>query len=74
MKMSVQTLRPLMIEALRSGTVASVVMMPFGLFFKWLGLRVGHYGPKLADKDLEPAPFASIARGKRKPHDGCQTS
>ena len=179
MKMSLRTLRLLVIEALRSGTIASIVMMPFGFFFKWLGLRVGHYGPKLgqvlfgaqpepwmqllllaqhlligwfsavpllmfwlwrsprairlvdglvfgavyyvfvnalalpwtfgdpypwqlgwayiypslvvhlvfgiaialtakafgfADKDLEPASFASIARGKRKPDDGCQTS
>lgn len=24
-------------------------MMPFGLLFKWLGLRVGHYGPKVGE-------------------------
>lgn len=35
-------------ETLRSGTIASLVMMPFGSIFKLLGLRVGHYGPKLA--------------------------
>lgn len=35
-------------ETIRSGTIASLVMMPFGLFFKLLDLRVGHYGPKLA--------------------------
>jgi len=46
---SARTFRQLLIEALRSGTIASVVMMPFGFFFKWLGLRVGHYGPKLRE-------------------------
>lgn len=35
-------------ETLRSGTIASLVMMPFGFIFKLLDLRVGHYGPKLA--------------------------
>jgi len=35
-------------EAARSGTIASLVMMPFGFLFKLLGLRVGYYGPKLA--------------------------
>lgn len=35
-------------EAIRSGTIASLVMMPFGLLFKLLDLRVGHYGPKVA--------------------------
>ena len=36
-------------EAVRSGTIASLVMIPFGLLFKALGLRVGHYGPKLGE-------------------------
>ena len=35
-------------ESVRSGTIASLVMMPFGFLFKLLDLRVGHYGPKLA--------------------------
>lgn len=35
-------------ETLRSGTIASLAMMPFGFIFKLLDLRVGHYGPKLA--------------------------
>ncbi|MGB4061660.1 MAG: hypothetical protein WBK26_15755 [Burkholderiaceae bacterium] len=35
-------------EALRSGTIASLVMMPPGLAFQAVGLRVGHYGPKFA--------------------------
>lgn len=34
-------------EALRCGTIASLVMMPAGFLFKALDLRVGHYGPKL---------------------------
>jgi uncharacterized membrane protein YagU involved in acid resistance len=39
---------PLLKETLRSGTIASLVMMPFGLLFQYFGLRVGHYGPQLA--------------------------
>jgi uncharacterized membrane protein YagU involved in acid resistance len=35
-------------ESVRSGTIASLVMMPFGFLFKLIDLRVGHYGPKLA--------------------------
>ena len=35
-------------ESVRSGTIASLVMMPLGFLFKVLDLRVGHYGPKLA--------------------------
>lgn len=34
-------------ESARSGLIASIVMMPAGFLFKQLGLRVGHYGPKL---------------------------
>ena len=36
-------------ESIRSGTIASIVIMPVGFGFKYLGLRVGHYGPKLAE-------------------------
>lgn len=39
---------PLLIESIRSGTIASLVMMPFGFLFQHFGQRVGHYGPKLA--------------------------
>ncbi len=39
----------LLIECLRSGTLASLAMMPFGKLFSILGLRVGHYGPKFSD-------------------------
>ncbi len=38
----------LFFETLRSGTIASIAMMPFGFAFRALGLRVGHYGPKFA--------------------------
>ena len=49
----------ILIEALRSGTIASLVMMPFGFFFKWTGLRVGHYGPKLGEVlfGVQPEPW-----------------
>ena len=39
----------LALEALRSGTIASLAMIPFGLLFKSMGLRVGHYGPKVGE-------------------------
>lgn len=44
-------------ESVRSGTIASLVMVPFGLLFKFLDLRIGHYGPKLAAllSDGEPS-------------------
>jgi uncharacterized membrane protein YagU involved in acid resistance len=35
-------------ESVRSGTIAALAMMPFGILFKLLDLRVGYYGPKLA--------------------------
>ena len=56
------TLRRIAIEALRSGTIASVVMMPFGFLFKWLGLRVGHYGPKLGEVlfGAQPEPWMQL--------------
>ena len=34
-------------ESVRSGTIAAVAMMPVGLLFRFLGLRVGYYGQKL---------------------------
>lgn len=49
-------------EMLRSGTIASLVMMPPGFVFQALGLRVGHYGPKFAqlwvDQPTPPLLFA----------------
>ena len=41
-------LQPLLIEVLRSGTIASLVIVPLAPLFKALGLRIGHYGPKFA--------------------------
>ena len=38
----------LLIESLRSGTIASVVIMPLGWLFRAAGLRIGYYGPKFA--------------------------
>lgn len=40
--------RALLLETLRSGTIASLAVMPVGWLFKALGLRIGHYGPKFA--------------------------
>jgi len=40
--------RRLLIETLKSGTIASLAMMPFGLAFRAAGLRIGYYGPKFA--------------------------
>ena len=34
-------------EALRAGTIAGLVMMPVGLLFSGLGLRINVYGQKL---------------------------
>ncbi len=49
-------------EALRSGTIAGVAMIPFAAVFRSFGLRVNEYGPKtlqllVADA---PAPFQSL--------------
>jgi hypothetical protein len=57
-------LRDLLWECLRSGTLASLAMMPFGALFRWLGLRVGHYGPKFAAWlfGTEPGPVLLFAQ------------
>lgn len=49
-------------EALRSGTIAGVAMIPFAAVFRSFGLRVNEYGPKtlqllVADA---PAPLHSL--------------
>lgn len=41
-------LRSLLTESIRSGTIASLVIVPLSPLFKALGLRIGHYGPKFA--------------------------
>jgi len=38
----------LLLEALRSGTIASLAIMPLSPLFKAAGLRIGHYGLKFA--------------------------
>jgi uncharacterized membrane protein YagU involved in acid resistance len=38
----------LLVEALRSGTIASLAIVPLSPLFKAAGLRIGHYGPKFA--------------------------
>ena len=49
-------------ESVRSGTIASLAMMPFGFLFKLLDLRVGYYGPKLAALVFdEPTRFVLFA-------------
>lgn len=51
-------LKPLLIEALRSGTIASLIIVPLAPLFKALGLRIGHYGPKFAALFIdEPQPW-----------------
>jgi len=40
--------RALLLESLRSGTIASLAIMPLAPLFKAAGLRIGHYGPKFA--------------------------
>lgn len=42
-------LRRLAWESARSGTIASLAMMPVGGLFRLLDLRVGHYGRRLAE-------------------------
>ena len=47
-------------ESVRSGTIASIAMIPFGFLFQLLELRVGHYGKKLLEvffADLPPLTF-----------------
>jgi len=42
------SIRSIMIESIKWGTLAALAMMPFGFAFRFAGLRVGHYGPKFA--------------------------
>jgi len=54
---------PLLKETIISGTIASIVMMPVGFLFQYIGLRVGHYGPKLAALMFtEPGPFILLSQ------------
>jgi len=38
----------ILLESIRSGTIASLVIVPLSPLFKAAGLRIGHYGPKFA--------------------------
>lgn len=40
-------LRDLVREGVRSGSIAAVAMVPFGLLFLWSGLRINEYGPRV---------------------------
>ena len=40
-------MKPLLREALRAGTIAGLAMIPVGLLFSGLGLRINVYGQKL---------------------------
>ncbi len=55
--------RGLLIETLRSGTIASIVIMPLGWLFRALDLRIGHYGPKFAALFIDnPQPWHLFAQ------------
>ncbi|HKJ00242.1 MAG TPA: hypothetical protein VKB51_17345 [bacterium] len=45
-------------ETLRSGSIAAVAMMPFGLAFRALGLRINQYGPAVLEVVFGPLPAA----------------
>lgn len=49
--------RALLIETLRSGTIASLAMIPFGLMFRALDMRVGHYGRRLIEVGIGDVPL-----------------
>ena len=40
--------KALLVESVRSGTIASLVIVPLSPLFRAAGLRIGHYGPKFA--------------------------
>ena len=55
--------RRLWITSLMAGTVGALAMMPFGLVFRLLEMRVGHYGPKFAALYMAaPGPWAMLAQ------------
>jgi hypothetical protein len=59
----IATSRAVAREALRSGTIAGLAMMPFGFAFRAAGLRINEYGPKtlaLLLGDVGP-PLAGVA-------------
>lgn len=50
-------------EAVFAGTIGALAMMPAGLLFRALDMRIGHYGPKFAALYLtSPGPLALFAQ------------
>lgn len=49
-------LRDLVSEGVRSGSIAAVAMVPFGLLFLWSGLRINEYGPRVVLTFFEDLP------------------
>ncbi len=47
MKLLGTPVKPILREALRAGTIAGLAMIPLGLLFSGLGLRINEYGHKL---------------------------
>lgn len=55
--------KALLIESIRSGTIASLVIMPLSPLFKAAGLRIGHYGPMFAALFFDnPQPWLLFAQ------------
>lgn len=53
----------LLFESVRSGTIASLVIVPFNPLFKAAGLRIGHYGRKFAALFVEdPEPWLLLVQ------------
>ena len=51
-------IKALLVESFRSGTIASVAIVPLSPIFKAAGLRIGHYGPKFAGLYIsDPQPW-----------------
>lgn len=51
-------MRTLITESVVAGTIGALAMMPAGLVFRALEMRVGHYGPKFAELYLaSPGPL-----------------
>ena len=52
-------MRTLTLESIIAGTAGALAMMPAGLVFRALDMRVGHYGPKFAELYMSaPGPVA----------------
>ncbi len=52
-------MRRVTVESVVAGTVGALAMMPVGILFRSLEMRVGHYGPKFAALYLtSPGPAA----------------